>query len=130
MSRRPGRPKLDWVIESYGDACSFLNGQGVNLTLQILTIYGRSKNMLFSENFKTIELLTCQGFGLSRYFVWYSFLSESTVLQFFFFKAISLNLKRCKRIWLATCSSSLCFGGSSVLGRKKNFIIIYIFCSS
>ena len=28
MSRRPGRPKLDWVIESYGDACSFLNGQG------------------------------------------------------------------------------------------------------
>ena len=27
--RRPGRPKLDWVIESYKDAFSFLNGQGV-----------------------------------------------------------------------------------------------------
>ena len=28
VSRRPGRPKLDWVIESYRDAFRFLNGQG------------------------------------------------------------------------------------------------------
>lgn len=28
VSRRHGRPKLDWVIESYRDAFLFLNGQG------------------------------------------------------------------------------------------------------
>ena len=27
-TRRTGSPKVDWVLESYKDACSIINGQG------------------------------------------------------------------------------------------------------
>ena len=92
--------------------------KGLNLTLQICSIYGRSKNMLLSESFETIELLTCQGFGYSRYFVWYSLLSESTVLQLFLFntnltKPLQANLDESG---LQRALRHYALGAQSVLG--------------
>ena len=84
------------------------------LTLQISTIYGKSKNMLFSEHSNGIGLPRLRPLEVLRLVISSVGKHGASV-----FSCVKLSLRSCKRIWLATSASFLRFAASSFCSFEK-----------